>query len=57
MTDSPGRTHSLECEAETGGYDGMFGLYCQLPEGHEELHLDGDIEWRRLSDTKEDPND
>ena len=35
-----------KCPAQTAGYDGMFGVYCELPEGHDGLHNDGHVEWR-----------
>jgi hypothetical protein len=35
-----------QCDAETAGYDGMFGVYCVLPKGHAGPHNDGWVEWR-----------
>jgi len=42
---------SAKCDAEVGGYDGMFAVYCDLPSGHDGFHVEGDgaefqgIEW------------
>jgi len=33
------------CLAEAAGYDGMFGVYCELPKGHDGPHNDGFVEW------------
>jgi len=33
------------CPAETAGYDGMFGVYCELPIDHAGPHNDGFVEW------------
>lgn len=36
----------VRCAAEAAGYDGMFGISCSLPDGHEGLHNDDDwVEW------------
>jgi hypothetical protein len=34
-----------KCNAEAAGYDGMFGVYCELPAGHLGPHNDGFVEW------------
>lgn len=36
------------CPAEEAGYDGMFGIYCELPVGHAGAHQYGDIAWTYL---------
>lgn len=46
MSDSDVSESEVECSAETAGYDGMFGVYCNLPKDHEGLHCDGYVEWR-----------
>lgn len=33
------------CPAETSGYDGLFGMYCELPMFHSGPHNDGIVEW------------
>lgn len=38
-----------QCDAEAAGYDGMFGVYCDRPKGHDGLHCDGMIEWRDVA--------
>lgn len=40
----------VTCDAETGGYDGMFGTYYTLPPDHDGRHFDGSVEWWDTTD-------
>lgn len=39
-----------QCDAQFAGYDGMFGVYCERPQGHDGLHKDGTVRWWDLRD-------
>lgn len=34
-----------QCPAEAGGYDGLWGVYCVRPKGHNGQHDDGYVRW------------
>jgi hypothetical protein len=38
------------CDAETAGYDGWFGVYCERPSGHDGDHFDGLVRWDHVDD-------
>lgn len=49
MSAKPTIPEDEQCDAETAGYDGMFGVYCTRIAGHDGLHCDGLVEWRDVA--------
>jgi hypothetical protein len=39
-----------KCDAWVGGYDGLWGIYCDLPQDHPGWHRDNNVEWRETDD-------